>query len=795
MTRASLIICGLAAFLVAIIAVTGGAFSASADASYINTLAIDTSIAGNTPTTIGPIDTCASLSVGQSVDVDVVVDAIPPLSGGGGGIFGFGFDILYDPTVVQVTAKADLATTSLIASGGNAYTPYSFTDASPDTDGDYQVAEADGSTNYESGAGTIIRLTLTAIGAGTSQLHLDDIGGGDFVPPPDVYAADTQAYSIAHVRDAQVVVGGDCPVVTPVPADHPSITGLITDVDGSPLAGASVQAVIFGCCQDVIQGSAISDSDGRYLITGLEGNFYQVKASAPGYFATCYARTRDCINPTAVHVDQAQAATVIDFVLRKVGEISGKVTDETTGEPIQGICVSASSGGGPGAVTDSLGNYTLDYVLPGDHVIVFYSCHQPEQYRTEFYDDAPSADEATYVSTDYGSAITGIDAALLKWGSISGTITNTSGEPIEGLCVSNWYGSPSASTDSSGRYTVGELYRGSYDIVFTDCNHNPRRYPDASVHVDLAPGQDATGVDLTIQSFGSISGTVTDETTGDPIKGLCVGANGSSYVSGSDQTDETGAYTIDGLSAGDYNVQFIDCGSDTYRGEFFDDQQNYWDSQLVAVSLGHQTTGIDAALTRWGTISGTVTDEATGQPLENICVDAYGGPSYASTITNAGGTYTLRRLDSGSYTVTFEDCQTGAYAAETYDNRQPNQGFDLIPVSLNQDVTGIDAGLARLGTASGTVTDAVSGDPLSGICVEASGSSHFGQQSQTDYSGHYTVVGLDTDYWNLSFSDCNYPRVYANATYPETLFRHAGTRRHREGHRPAQPWLDLRNRN
>ncbi|GAG43963.1 unnamed protein product, partial [marine sediment metagenome] len=69
------------------------------------------------------------------------------------------------------------------------------------------------------------------------------------------------------------------------------------------------------------------------------------------------------------------------------------------------------------------------------------------------------------------------------------------------------------------------------------------------------------------------------------------------YPAGWGSTDASGAYTMGGLPIGDYKVQFNDCGDPAmYVGEWYNDQPDFESADLVPVTAGVNTSGIDAAL-------------------------------------------------------------------------------------------------------------------------------------------------------------------------------------------------------
>ena len=128
--------------------------------------------------------------------------------------------------------------------------------------------------------------------------------------------------------------------------------------------------------------------------------------------------------------------------------------------------------------------------------------------------------------------------------------------------------------------------------------------------------------------LGIIEGTVTDSSTGDPIEGATVTANGYSNI-----TDAEGRYSIE-VPPGTYNVT----ASAT----------KYVSQSKTATVTSNTNPTLDFALTPLnGTISGRVTDSSTGDPISGATVTING----ISVSTGTDGTYSIE-LPPGTYTVT-----------------------------------------------------------------------------------------------------------------------------------------------
>lgn len=112
----------------------------------------------------------------------------------------------------------------------------------------------------------------------------------------------------------------------------------------------------------------------------------------------------------------------------------------------------------------------------------------------------------------------------------------------------------------------------------------------------------------------------------------------------------------------------------------------------AAGALSFHLRSVDA-----GTISGTVTDQVTGAPLPNVCVDVVDADffSFNSTITDAAGEYRVP-VRSGSYKAVFYDwCdERNDHRTEWYAGKADIESADEIQVTAPGAAEGIDVSLA-----------------------------------------------------------------------------------------------------
>ena len=566
---------------------------------------------------------------------------------------------------------------------------------------------------------------------------------------------------------------------SPTSAAGGTISGTVTDENtGVPLEDICVDVV---SASHELLGYDVTDASGHYYIGyigGLLTGDYKVRSydcASRGYLDEWYDDQPDADHAALVAVTVNEDTAGIDAALVSGGSVSGTVTSENTGEPLENVCVSASavSYSRTGfARTDAGGRYAIEGLRADDYKVRFADCNSPRVYAPEWYDDRPDRDSASPVTVIAEQETAGIHAALAVGGTVNGTVTDEStGEPLEDICVYASGASPiTVHTDASGNYEIGGLSTGLYAVDFYDCRRRPVYFsewyndrPDAESADLLAVTlkEKISGIDAALRPRGIINGTVTDETTGEPLLDICV-QTGPYVRFGPARSDASGRYAL-AVAPGDYIVRFYDCGGRGHLEEWYNDQPGSVLADAVTVVETQKAAGIDASLTLGGSISGVVTDENTGEPLEGICASA-SWPSSGSAGTDASGNYEIRGLSSGLYTVRFRDCNYPvAYLSEWYNDRPDSSSADLVAVTEKTKTAGIDAALTLGGSINGTVTDENTGAPLEGICVQASGASS--ASAVTDTSGRYSLLGLSTGDHKVRFSACTSPQAYLSEWY------------------------------
>jgi phospholipase C len=337
---------------------------------------------------------------------------------------------------------------------------------------------------------------------------------------------------------------------------------------------------------------------------------------------------------TAITLTAAKATTDIDGDLAVVsaGNLSGTVTDAASGNSAAGVCVYLYQAGNTSSAsyatcTGSDGSYQLSGITPGSYDVAFYDPNSV--YNTQWYTGttggASSQAAAKAITVPGGNrSLTGVGAALttVAAGNLTGTLTDSSGNPAAGVCVYLYpHGDGSAAkyascTQADGTYAIYGATPGAYDVAFSDPNsvyvtqwYNPAggsATQAGAAGVTIAGGnQTASGINaqLTTVPAGNVTGKVTDATTGQALANVCVflyahGDNSAAKYATCTQAD--GSYGLFGVTPGSYDVAFFDPNFD-HALQWYDGSATgaagQSGAQPIAVPGGNHTlSGINAAL-------------------------------------------------------------------------------------------------------------------------------------------------------------------------------------------------------
>lgn len=353
------------------------------------------------------------------------------------------------------------------------------------------------------------------------------------------------------------------------------------------------------------------------------------------------------------------ASGTATFEVATTGTVTGKVTNATTEEFVEGASVKLWSDGreASSTTTDASGDYTL-------------SAAEGE------YDVTVSADGYlvnTTTVTLASSQQQPLDVALDPIESpsvLAGTVTNASSDDV----VQNAYveladdgtAVGSNTTDAAGEYSLAYA-AGEYSLtVFAD------GYDVNTTTVTLVEGSNTA--DLQLQPTGptgSVAGHVVENDTDEAVAGATVTLYEGETEVASRYTAPDGSYRLD-HDVGDYQLEVTAYG---------------YKSATQSVTIEESTTAtanfqLDPKTGSGnGTLWGQITDDHFGDPVPGASIDVMDGDTrVASTTTDEMGEYTVE-VPAGEYdlVVTAPDYTTTQMSVEVFDGAFVETSLSLMP--------------------------------------------------------------------------------------------------------------------
>lgn len=408
-----------------------------------------------------------------------------------------------------------------------------------------------------------------------------------------------------------------------------------------------------------------TEADGTYLFGGLDAGDWFVRARdrllvdemwddrpCPGY---CDIKVVG--DPVTI---SSGLVNGIDFALAPGGTIEGTVTEASGGGPISNSSVAAYDSTGvyvTSGSADSSGSYRIGGLPAGSYTVVARSW----DHLRELYDDMPCHSSCTVTAgtpivVEAGSSTEGVDFALVRLGSISGTVTRasdgtavTSGSVLvydaagtfqrtDGL---DWNGTFRVDRLAPGDHYARTWSSGFVDELYDDLPCEPDCEVTLGAAVEVAAGTDTAGVDFELAELGRIEGRVTANDTGLPVD-LDVYLYDGSGASVASAWVSGGNYAFSGLEAGNYFVRTYGGWSySPYEDQLFDGlgcdpSCDVTKGTPVPVALSTTTAGVDFALARCSLSSFRELTNLTllGTQTHEACRTVYAGPGV--TVSSTG---------------------------------------------------------------------------------------------------------------------------------------------------------------
>lgn len=598
---------------------------------------------------------------------------------------------------------------------------------------DFEVAYSPASRG--GGGGMRVSFRLGPGGRGPGQkvpVHADD---GGFViedVPAGTWDVEVTAAGYQRGRAAGITVeegvvaeGAEVKLVK-----GPGLVGRVLDARASrPVLDATVRADLstgrprMRMGPDAGDNETMTDADGRFEILGLAPGTYTLTASHPSY------------SEKSETVELKEGPAAIEIRLGLGGTISGTVL--SAGRPVVGAAVSLGAAGegmrGPfgeeqQSVSDDAGRFRFERLNPGRYSL---TASLRGQSSSPLDVALPTADASQDVSL-----------LLAEGATIRGRVSGLSEAARAGVSVSangpeSYFASTRTGVD--GTFELAGAPRGTINLNGRtgDFMTGSRT---ATSHVTIGEGQTEVAAEIVFEEGFRVDGRVTR--AGRPVTDAGVSAfPESGGRSATDRTDETGAFSLEGLAEGTYTFtafpMFGGEGAPIHR--------------RVQIT-GDTTVDLEAPVAR---LVGTVVEVESGRPLSEASVEVedpepgtFGRRMMA--VTDSGGRFSLDGLDPKAYRLVV---RKPAYQTETRDVT-PSEDAE-VRVEL------------RRGEGIGLVArDGIFGTPLRGVfvrVVDGVGTSVFSGSVSLDSEGRGEIPSLRSGQYEMRIGAGGYAWVTLRA--------------------------------
>ena len=337
------------------------------------------------------------------------------------------------------------------------------------------------------------------------------------------------------------------------------------------------------------------------------------------------------------------------------GSITGTITRPGGGGVTVNLWTTAGASAGQ-VHTDAEGHYTFASVPAGQYKVQFgaQSGFDPQwqwAYRKFSFSSATVIDVAA-------GGVTEVDDTYAPSSGVRLTVTDAvTGAPVDAVCAGRYQGRQTDCGATDGVLTLDGLSAGTYTIYVTSSDG---LHADKTVTgVEVTAGT-MTELPVALRPTGAITTTVLDRATGNPVPDICVvpltltfGAFTSQMCQsgGDNYSTQDGTVTLGGLTPGTYtllaNPEYTSYGLQWVGAKGGTGSQ--YKAKKITVVAGRSVAAPTIRLDPAASITGVVTDAATGESLTNGCASVL--PWRPGDGTNAAGPYCVEYWTDGAYTI------------------------------------------------------------------------------------------------------------------------------------------------
>ncbi|MEI5584037.1 MULTISPECIES: carboxypeptidase regulatory-like domain-containing protein [unclassified Agromyces] len=551
-----------------------------------------------------------------------------------------------------------------------------------------------------------------------------------------------------------------------------SVSGVVTDGDGAPLADLLVYLMGADGASFSYTSSDNTGTDGSYRIDDVAPGTYSIQffgdsAHVGEWWDDRVGRS----DAQTFEIGAGEHLGSMDAALSEGASISGIVTDPDGARlPDATVRVYGMRSGTWGwlksTTTDASGAYRFGVLGAGIHAV-----HVLPPAGTgmvdEWWDDSAFERTSTRFEVARDEVVSGIDVELPRAATITGVVSGADGAPLHDVSVRAWTTSTAqgdgvahyARTDEHGVYVMEGLKAARYQMRFTPpatSEHLPEESGEFAVAAGAVVRQNASLV-----AGASIAGRVTGR-EGTPLASARVTLTPANGPSETVSTAADGTYRFAQLPAGSYTLHFDNAatglmlfdGSD-YFAEWWRDAPERDQRTFFDLATGQHLTGMDAELTPESNITGTITsDDGGGLPGHVSLYEIRDGePHYVKyAYVDTDGRYGFGDVRAGTYTLEFTAAD---HLPVWWGDRSDATSAETFEVGTGEIVGEMDVQLSRGGSIAGTVT-ATDGAPLPSVIVniytaEGDGWKYLTNQL-TDASGRYSRSGLLEGTYTVEFA-------------------------------------------
>ena len=577
----------------------------------------------------------------------------------------------------------------------------------------------------------------TEVRSEDGTFQLDDV-------PPGTWSVVVEAKGYQPARAGNVVVeeGATVRDVEVKASLGSALKGRVLDaISGGPVPNAAVThgtagtgrgggplAALANAASDE---ETTTDADGAFQLDGLAPGKVSLTVKHPDY------------SDATQTVDVKEGTATAEIRLTPGSALGGLVLSDAQ-QPLPGASVSLQSagdagfgrgmlGGGQSAVSDGSGRFRFDHLASGRYNLVASVQSRTSATQTIVLQDGQSRDDAV-LQIATGATLQGVVSGIPDSLRSGMTVTASGADSFSATTRTAADGSFQFSGVPPGtatlRATTGNVATSSRSVL---------------KQVEMPDGQPVVQTEIVFDSGYALSGHVARG--GQPLPGVTVVANliGGGGRQASSQTDGGGAYQMEGLTAGTYNIMAM---ANVLGGSTR--------SQQVTMS-GDQNVDITFPSAKLG---GTVVDAQASMPLPNAVVRiapsdpnaaSAGGRIAPSATTDSNGAFLITDLDPVSYTV---NIQLQDYVFSKQSITAAEQGTDALTLQMSRG-----QGIGVIGR------DGVFGVPLHGLMARVLDGNHapvFTGSITLDGNGLGEIPSLPPGNYTLMASASG----YAVATIP-----------------------------